>query len=443
MTAILLKELREGLKWAALVLAGTSAGTILALRANDPAFYWPLVGSGVATASAAAGGLLLGILQVAFEAGRDRWAFLVHRPVSRTAIFLGKALAGLGLLFLATGLPLAAAASWCALSERWTAPFYLPMALPGAADLVAGAACYFAGMLIALRDARWYGSRVLALGPAIACTALAWAVPEVRQSVLAAGAGIAVTATAAWGTFVAGGTYGPQPRPAKVALGLSIFVGICLAAVAALAVLSGLLQEARPRGKSVHHALLRDGTILRVVEDERGRVAVTDLSGRTVEEQQYRSRPRAFLLGDLWLAGPGIDFIAPFGSRSPLRFLAPVGGRVARRALALLDPRAPRPGLRPLREAAHREPGARRLRPGRRRSAGAVPRGAPARPSEPRQGARPRRRRLGRRSRGEAGRARLLRRSGRRGGRRRGGTPRGPLPGGRGRDAEVDRPTRA
>ena len=91
MKALIAKELREGLKWAALVLAGTSIATAIAMQ--DFVFYW-FLGCGCATSlPAAAGGLLLGIVSVAFEARADRWAFLVHRPLSRTAIFLAKAAA--------------------------------------------------------------------------------------------------------------------------------------------------------------------------------------------------------------------------------------------------------------------------------------------------------------------------------------------------------------
>ena len=41
-------------------------------------------------------GAVLGWLQIHNERRPDLWAFLLHRPVTRTTIFLGKALAGLG-----------------------------------------------------------------------------------------------------------------------------------------------------------------------------------------------------------------------------------------------------------------------------------------------------------------------------------------------------------
>jgi hypothetical protein len=91
MKALIAKELREGLKWAALILAATGIATAIGMQVCVS--YW-LLGCACATAvPAAAGGLLLGIMSIVFEARADRWAFLVHRAVSRTAIFFGKAAA--------------------------------------------------------------------------------------------------------------------------------------------------------------------------------------------------------------------------------------------------------------------------------------------------------------------------------------------------------------
>ena len=40
-------------------------------------------------------GAALGLLQVLFESRQGYWAVLVHRPISRQRIFLGKAIAGI------------------------------------------------------------------------------------------------------------------------------------------------------------------------------------------------------------------------------------------------------------------------------------------------------------------------------------------------------------
>ena len=56
---------------------------------------------------AAVFGAALGFLQVFFESHGDRRSLLLHRPFSRSQIFLGKAVAGVGLYLLALGIPFA------------------------------------------------------------------------------------------------------------------------------------------------------------------------------------------------------------------------------------------------------------------------------------------------------------------------------------------------
>src|ERR1035441_4408829 len=51
-------------------------------------------------------GAAVGWLQTRNEAHRDLWAFLIHRPITRTEIFWGKTLAGLCLYLFGAGLPL-------------------------------------------------------------------------------------------------------------------------------------------------------------------------------------------------------------------------------------------------------------------------------------------------------------------------------------------------
>ena len=109
-------------------------------------------------------GAVLGWLQVHNERRPDLWAFLIHRPMTRTGIFLGKAMAGLGLYALVVGLPLLGFIVWARLPGHVAAPFELAMLRPVAAYFLAGIRYYFAGMLSDLRQARWYASRVLGAG---------------------------------------------------------------------------------------------------------------------------------------------------------------------------------------------------------------------------------------------------------------------------------------
>src|SRR5262249_26454031 len=156
-------------------------------------------------------------LQVFFEARGDQRALLLHPPLSPSHIFLGKALAGLGLYLLGMGLPLALLVAWCATPGHLSAPFSWRTVLPWSADLLAGVAYYFAGMLTAQREGRWYGGHGLGLAAAFLGTVLAWVLPEYGQALLALGAVTAVLGVAAWGSFV-GGAYAVQPPAARAAL---------------------------------------------------------------------------------------------------------------------------------------------------------------------------------------------------------------------------------
>jgi hypothetical protein len=111
--------------------------------------------------------------------------FLLHRPMSRSRIFLGKVLAGVSLYLLALGICFACAVGLAATSGHVAAPFSWPMVLPLLADIFAGLVYYFAGMLTAQREARWYGSRCLGLGAAFGCSMVVWTVPKFWHALLA------------------------------------------------------------------------------------------------------------------------------------------------------------------------------------------------------------------------------------------------------------------
>ena len=111
MKTLLQKEIRENIKLASVALL---AGVVLLLLT---AYTRMGVVRGLATGATGAGdydtlqplvsevfnsgihlfcalfGLILGWLQLQSEKPRDLWAFLVHRPLTRTGIFLGKAVA--------------------------------------------------------------------------------------------------------------------------------------------------------------------------------------------------------------------------------------------------------------------------------------------------------------------------------------------------------------
>src|SRR5262249_30778020 len=155
------KECRENLKWAALPTLLILLPMAFLGGPGEPMFG---LGGGIILFLVAAGfGAGLGFLQVFFESRGDQRALLLHRPLGRSRIFLAKAVAGTGLYLLAQGIPLACVHVWMATPGHMPAPYQWRTGLPWVADILAGLVYYFAGMLTAQREARWYGSRCLGL----------------------------------------------------------------------------------------------------------------------------------------------------------------------------------------------------------------------------------------------------------------------------------------
>jgi hypothetical protein len=168
MKAILWKEFRENLKWGVLLLLA-SAFVIIALQIVEPDQIVLFSGEYLiqTTFGFAAGALALGLLQTVFEGSRDRWAFLMHRGVSPERILAAKAIVGLTYIVAAAAIPLIGMTWWCSHPGNVPAPFHSVAPLVGVIGIFAAFPAWFAGVLIGLRDVRWYGSRVLPLGLAL------------------------------------------------------------------------------------------------------------------------------------------------------------------------------------------------------------------------------------------------------------------------------------
>lgn len=226
MKPLIWKEWRENLKWAGLPGLAVLLPSLLLGGPREPMFG---SGGGIFLFLIAAGsGAALGILQFFFESRGDLRSILLHRPLSRSRIFLGKALAGASLYLLALGAPFAAVELWMAVPGHMPAPYDWRTSLPWLADILTGLVYYFAGALTAQRQASWYGSRGVGLAAAFLGTILVWTVPEFWQALLVTVAFGALVGVAAWGSFLAGGAYSPHPRPAKAALAATLLLGLLL-----------------------------------------------------------------------------------------------------------------------------------------------------------------------------------------------------------------------
>jgi hypothetical protein len=255
---------------------------------------------------AAGFGTFLGFAQVFFERSDDRRALLLHRPLSHSRVFLGKALVGIGVYLLALGVPCAYAVGLAATPGHVAAPFRWALAFPLLADVLMGVVYYFAGMLTAQRDGRWYGSRCLGLAAAYLGSQLVWALPEFWQALLVITSFCALLAVAAWGAFLTGGAYRPLPRLAKTALAVTFLAGLLAVSVQAKFLIGVSFHD------TTHHRykLDRDGRVL-VVHFERGETpSVTDLEGHPLQDSEAR----------LLVSGAMRDIEAPLSSNVPPKF---------------------------------------------------------------------------------------------------------------------------
>jgi hypothetical protein len=273
MKALIWKEWRENVKWVPV------PALLILLPVVGLVGLQSILGWGLSSYVSLVAGLFavgLGFVQVYPDAHGDRRALLRQRPLSRTQSFLAKSSAGLGLYLLAVGIPVAVLVGLAATPGHVAKPFQPAMALALVADVLAGVVYYFAGMLTAQREARWYGSKCLGLAAGLFCSILVWTLPEFWQAVLAVGVVGGFAAVAAWGSFCAGGAYAPQPRLAKVALAVSFLFGLSTVSFQAN-YFGGRWLEPHD---NYSYRLDRRGRVL-VVHSGEGELRVTDLQGRT------------------------------------------------------------------------------------------------------------------------------------------------------------------
>jgi hypothetical protein len=283
MRSLIWKELRENIKWVPvpglvilLVFLIEKPGQPMLDRTD--AYFFCL--------TAVVFGLALGFLQVIFEAQGDKRAVLMHRPLAPSRIFAAKALAGMTVYVLALGIPFVCVESWFATPGNIVTPYDWRTSLPWLADILSGVVYYFAGMLIAQREARWYGSRGLALATGFFCSYLVWALPEFWQALVAIGMFVLLLAVAAWGSFCTGGAYPPLPRLAKGALGASLFLGLVILSMMG----KQLAGEWSDPGMHYQVDIGRRGQLLYSTHEEgRGEIAINDVDGRPADLKGERS----------------------------------------------------------------------------------------------------------------------------------------------------------
>ena len=286
MKSMIWKELRENLKWAALAFF-----CLLLAEAFTLSLEREMIGNRfdditlcssaflmVSAFGCSAIGAALGALQILPELRRDQWASLLHRPIPRHVILLGKVAAGLVLYGLATGLPLLASIAYVALPGRFPAPFVPGLAAPAASDLLLGIVFYFAAILLGLHSGRWFGSRgAIALAPVAVMTIhLAGDWPFA----LPLGAAV-VLFIAAWGAIL--GSVALRPWITRLALGVVILTGAGAAFLFVGMPLRTGSQSAIMSDGATSFYIAHDGAVLRWKRDG----GLVDEQGHDVPDERY------------------------------------------------------------------------------------------------------------------------------------------------------------
>jgi hypothetical protein len=282
MNALFKKDLRENFKLAIIGLIVLGFLFVLYCRhaspGEQPLLHEPLLATGIFFC--AIFGSVLGWFQARNEATPDLWAFLVHRPITRTQIFRAKTEAGLCLYLLGAGLPFLGLLCYVVLPGSVAAPFEPSMILPSVVVLLMGIPYYFAGYLTGLRKARWYGSRTFALGAAFFSSIGICSVTNFPEASLPALFLTAALAVAVWGACQSGGYYRGQPQPGKIALVVSLTCGSFLV-LAIFTGLMGALFSQRIDFRTRNYCLSSDGQLC-VATTHQGYTTYADLNGKPV-----------------------------------------------------------------------------------------------------------------------------------------------------------------
>lgn len=178
MKALVYKELREvrGIALVALAAYSVLVLSLMGVKAfeflpvpigtNEVPFvgsefgnFYALVTIGLA--------LALGFRQSAWESTQETYLFLLHRPVSRNAIFLTKLAVGTAVLLACASAPILSFGWWASIPGHIPGPFVWSMTGSAWFSALFSVVLYLGAFLTGIRPARWFGTRLL---PVLATT---------------------------------------------------------------------------------------------------------------------------------------------------------------------------------------------------------------------------------------------------------------------------------
>jgi hypothetical protein len=203
----------------------------------------------------------------------------------------------------------------------FASPFEWEMALPISADFLNGVLWYFAGMLTALRRARWYASRGFPLLAALLISMLgsiqpSW-LPGFWQQYVVLFVGAVLFAIAAWSVFHGDGSHGSQPAWGKLAT-----TGVLATAVTLMSLTFEGYFEVFLRGdhaESSRFEITRTGKIYEIIERTGKPAEIIDLASRPLIDPATGHKMNLANFDKIVAESYAIN--ADFGDQSKLRNL--------------------------------------------------------------------------------------------------------------------------
>jgi hypothetical protein len=298
--AIVWKECREGWKIGVIgfaIVACTrlfSLGLTEAMTSGDSTQF---VATGPTTSfftlTSAIVALLIGGAAVHRENRGDMRALLVHRPVDSSTLFWGKVIASALWYVVAVGIPFAIFTAIRLHRRGLDSPFVPAMLLPDVADALAALMYVPVGMLVMLRRARWFGSRLAPLGAGVAISGNVIAAFTFPTALGCIAIGLTLLVMAARSTFIAGGYYTSQATPSRVVNGVVIALGIVMFGAVLVAIIDtyGELETLHGEGyRRTELVVASDASLVRVTRDYHELsarsivVSVRDTSGNIISQ---------------------------------------------------------------------------------------------------------------------------------------------------------------
>jgi hypothetical protein len=121
--------------------------------------------------------IALGLKQTAWEERQGTFFFLLHRPVNRRRVFVGKLAVGIAWTLMLSAIFILLYAWWAATPGHIAAPFEWSMTVPAWKAWAAMPVLYLGAFLSGVRPARWWGTRLAPLAAGILATIVAASMP--------------------------------------------------------------------------------------------------------------------------------------------------------------------------------------------------------------------------------------------------------------------------